>query len=157
MPEDSRIPIILGRPFLATARAIIDVFNKKITLRVGDDEVIFNMDQSMRKPPSDDDECYDIDDLDDTISKEIQELLEGDQLDSFLPKGLEKMINQTNLENCNSMVSEFVIDSNVELAIRRIDSSNTAYSVKQKVERIDIIENEHLYSASANEIDEKKL
>ncbi|GJQ95881.1 DNA-directed DNA polymerase [Tanacetum coccineum] len=33
MPEDSRVPIILGRPFLATARAMIDVFNKKITLR----------------------------------------------------------------------------------------------------------------------------
>ncbi|GJW90814.1 DNA-directed DNA polymerase [Tanacetum coccineum] len=38
MPEDSRILIILGRPFLATARAMIDVSNKKITLRVGDDE-----------------------------------------------------------------------------------------------------------------------
>ncbi|GJX76505.1 DNA-directed DNA polymerase [Tanacetum coccineum] len=38
MLEDSRIPIILGRPFLATARAMIDVFNKNITLRVGDDE-----------------------------------------------------------------------------------------------------------------------
>ncbi|GJW95446.1 reverse transcriptase domain-containing protein [Tanacetum coccineum] len=46
MPKDSRILIILGRPFLATARAMIDVFNKKITLRVGDDEVIFDMDQS---------------------------------------------------------------------------------------------------------------
>ncbi|GJS77916.1 reverse transcriptase domain-containing protein [Tanacetum coccineum] len=46
MPEDSRILIILRRPFLATACAMIDVFNKKITLRVGDDEVIFNMDQS---------------------------------------------------------------------------------------------------------------
>nr|GEW90820.1 hypothetical protein [Tanacetum cinerariifolium] len=33
MPEDSRSPINLGRPFLATARAMIDVFNKKTTLR----------------------------------------------------------------------------------------------------------------------------
>ncbi|GJS63755.1 reverse transcriptase domain-containing protein [Tanacetum coccineum] len=46
MPEDSRIPIILGRPFLATAPAMIDVFNKMITLRVGDDDAIFDMDQS---------------------------------------------------------------------------------------------------------------
>ncbi|GJY91663.1 reverse transcriptase domain-containing protein [Tanacetum coccineum] len=38
MPEYSRVPIILGRPFLTTARAMIDVFDKKITLRVGDDE-----------------------------------------------------------------------------------------------------------------------
>nr|GEU93905.1 hypothetical protein [Tanacetum cinerariifolium] len=36
--EDSKILIILGRPFLATARAMIDVFNKKITLRVKDDK-----------------------------------------------------------------------------------------------------------------------
>ncbi|GJV40413.1 DNA-directed DNA polymerase [Tanacetum coccineum] len=42
MPEDSRVPIILGRPFLATARAMLDVFNKKITLRVRDDEVVFD-------------------------------------------------------------------------------------------------------------------
>ncbi|GJX87089.1 reverse transcriptase domain-containing protein [Tanacetum coccineum] len=38
MPEDFRVPIILGRPFLATTRAMIDVFNQKITLRVGDEE-----------------------------------------------------------------------------------------------------------------------
>ncbi|GKB69927.1 reverse transcriptase domain-containing protein [Tanacetum coccineum] len=73
MPEDSRVSIILGRPFLATARAMIYVFNKKITLRVGDDEVIFNVDQSIKRPPAEDDECYDIDDLDDTINIETQE------------------------------------------------------------------------------------
>nr|GEZ36907.1 hypothetical protein [Tanacetum cinerariifolium]GEZ37158.1 hypothetical protein [Tanacetum cinerariifolium] len=70
MPEDSRIPIILGRPFLATARAMIDMFNKKITLRIGDDDVIFDMEQSIQKPPIEDDECYGIDDLDNTINME---------------------------------------------------------------------------------------
>ncbi|GKB48332.1 DNA-directed DNA polymerase [Tanacetum coccineum] len=70
MPEDSRVPIILGRPFFATARAIIDVFNKKITLKVGDDEVIFDMDQSIKRPPAEDDECYGVDDLDDAINIE---------------------------------------------------------------------------------------
>ncbi|GKA63463.1 reverse transcriptase domain-containing protein, partial [Tanacetum coccineum] len=38
MREDTRISIILGRPFLATTQAMIDVFNKRITLRVGDEE-----------------------------------------------------------------------------------------------------------------------
>ncbi|GJZ82094.1 DNA-directed DNA polymerase [Tanacetum coccineum] len=73
MWEDSRIPIILARPFLATARAMIDVFNKKITLRVGDDEVTFDIDQSI-KILAEDDECYRIDDLDETIHLEAQEL-----------------------------------------------------------------------------------
>ncbi|GJX80002.1 reverse transcriptase domain-containing protein [Tanacetum coccineum] len=35
-----RIPIILGRPFLATAWVMIDVFNKKITLKAGNKEVL---------------------------------------------------------------------------------------------------------------------
>ncbi|GJU25585.1 hypothetical protein Tco_1164206 [Tanacetum coccineum] len=85
-----RVPIILGRPFLATPRAMIDVFNKKITLRVGDDEVIFNVDQSIKRPPNEDDECYVIDDLDDMINMKTQELLANDKSDLFLLKGLEK-------------------------------------------------------------------
>ncbi|GJX86293.1 reverse transcriptase domain-containing protein [Tanacetum coccineum] len=56
MPEDSRVPIILGRPLLAIAQAMIDVFNKKITLRVGDDEIIFGVDQSTKRPTTEDDE-----------------------------------------------------------------------------------------------------
>ncbi|GKA19604.1 DNA-directed DNA polymerase [Tanacetum coccineum] len=56
MPEDSRVPIILGIPFLATSPALIDVFNKNITLKVGDDEVIFDVDQSIKRPPAEDDE-----------------------------------------------------------------------------------------------------
>ncbi|GKE27228.1 DNA-directed DNA polymerase, partial [Tanacetum coccineum] len=68
--EDSRVPIILGRPFLATAQAMIDVFNKKITLRVRDDEVIIDVDQSIKRPPTEDDECYRVYDLDDTINAE---------------------------------------------------------------------------------------
>ncbi|GKC64506.1 DNA-directed DNA polymerase, partial [Tanacetum coccineum] len=79
IPEDSRVLIILGRPFLATARAMIDVFNKKITLRVGDDEVIFNVDQSFKRSTAEDDECYGVDDLDDTINAEAHELLESNK------------------------------------------------------------------------------
>ncbi|GJV26142.1 DNA-directed DNA polymerase [Tanacetum coccineum] len=93
MPEDSRVPIILGRPFLETARAMIDVFNKKITLRVGDDEVIFDMDQSIKRSPAEDDVCYGVDDLDDAINAQAQELLANDTPDSFLLKGLEKSID----------------------------------------------------------------
>ena len=36
MDEDTQVPLILGRPFLATARTLIDVFNGKLTLRVNE-------------------------------------------------------------------------------------------------------------------------
>ncbi|GKC69671.1 putative laccase [Tanacetum coccineum] len=63
---------------VATDRAMIDVFNKKITFRIGYDEVIFNMDQSIKIPPTEDEEWHGIDDLDNTINIETQELLEND-------------------------------------------------------------------------------
>ncbi|GJX85237.1 hypothetical protein Tco_0336011 [Tanacetum coccineum] len=41
MPEDVKMPLILGRPFLSIAHAKIDVFKRKITLRVGEEKIIF--------------------------------------------------------------------------------------------------------------------
>nr|GEW19825.1 hypothetical protein [Tanacetum cinerariifolium] len=41
MPEDIKVPLILERLFLSTARAKIDVFKRKITLRAGEERIIF--------------------------------------------------------------------------------------------------------------------
>ncbi|XP_021851832.1 uncharacterized protein [Spinacia oleracea] len=41
--EDNQIPIILGRTFLHTAGAVIDVKKGKLTLNVGDDKVTFSL------------------------------------------------------------------------------------------------------------------
>ena len=43
MEEDQEIPLILGRPFLATRRALIDEQRGELTLRVNEDEVMFNI------------------------------------------------------------------------------------------------------------------
>ncbi|GJU75151.1 DNA-directed DNA polymerase [Tanacetum coccineum] len=144
------------KTILATARAMIDVFNKKITLRVGDDEVIFDVDQSIKIPTTKDDECYGIDDLDDTINKEAQELLANDEPDSFLLRGLEKSIDQSDLECFESTSSNENDGSDSENSIRRIDCVNTSYPVMRGTTKRDDVKSEHLYSAGANEIDEKK-
>ncbi|GJU26411.1 hypothetical protein Tco_1165032 [Tanacetum coccineum] len=39
MPEDVKVPLIIGKPFLSTAQAKIDVFKKKITLRVREEKI----------------------------------------------------------------------------------------------------------------------
>ncbi|GJT71161.1 gag-pol polyprotein [Tanacetum coccineum] len=41
MPEDVNVPLILGRPFLATTHSKVDVFKRNITLRVKDEKIIF--------------------------------------------------------------------------------------------------------------------
>ncbi|XP_076923539.1 uncharacterized protein LOC143585691 [Bidens hawaiensis] len=58
MDEDSDVPLILGRPFLATARALIDVADGKLTLRVHDDTVTFDVQKSMRHTQQHDDTHY---------------------------------------------------------------------------------------------------
>nr|GFA16527.1 reverse transcriptase domain-containing protein [Tanacetum cinerariifolium] len=46
--DDPRVPLILGRSFLRTGHALIDVYGEEITLRVNDEAVTFNLNQITR-------------------------------------------------------------------------------------------------------------
>ena len=50
MEEDTQIPLLLGRPFLATGAALIDVQKCELTLRVGNEAVHFNINRSLEHP-----------------------------------------------------------------------------------------------------------
>nr|GEU99870.1 reverse transcriptase domain-containing protein [Tanacetum cinerariifolium] len=45
---DPRVPLILGRSFLKTGRALIDVFEGELTFLVGKEAITFNLDQTSR-------------------------------------------------------------------------------------------------------------
>nr|GEU75270.1 reverse transcriptase domain-containing protein [Tanacetum cinerariifolium] len=45
---DPRVPLILGRSFFRTGHALIDVYGVEITLRVNDESITFNLNQTMR-------------------------------------------------------------------------------------------------------------
>nr|GEZ65618.1 hypothetical protein [Tanacetum cinerariifolium] len=53
-----RVPLILGRCFLRTGRALIDVYGEEITLRVNDESITFNLNQTMRYSSTYDDTSY---------------------------------------------------------------------------------------------------
>ena len=48
--EDKQVPLLLGRPFLATEAALIDVKKGELTLRVEDETVHFNLNHSLKQP-----------------------------------------------------------------------------------------------------------
>jgi hypothetical protein len=52
MDEDVRVPIILGRPFLNTADAVIHVRDGRLTLKVGDEVVEFNLAKNLKEVDS---------------------------------------------------------------------------------------------------------
>nr|GEX18815.1 reverse transcriptase domain-containing protein [Tanacetum cinerariifolium] len=47
-PIDPRVPLILGRCFLKTGRALIDVHKGELTLRIGNEAITYNLDQTSR-------------------------------------------------------------------------------------------------------------
>ena len=60
MEEDRKVPIILWRPFLATSHALIDMARGKLTLRVGEEEANFSLEDTM-KYSYDEDSCLRVD------------------------------------------------------------------------------------------------
>ncbi|GKD79107.1 reverse transcriptase domain-containing protein [Tanacetum coccineum] len=73
---DPRVPLILGRPFLRTARALIDVHEEELTLRVGDAKLIFNVESTSKYTHKHRDESINqIDILDTTFEDHFHEVL----------------------------------------------------------------------------------
>ncbi|GKA69779.1 putative nucleotidyltransferase, ribonuclease H [Tanacetum coccineum] len=85
MEEDHRIPIILGRPFLATTHAMIDVSNKKISFKVGKEIITFNLEKSMRFSPSVKDTYHSADIIDLSILENIKEIFTPTDVNSIVP------------------------------------------------------------------------
>ncbi|XP_075499157.1 uncharacterized protein LOC142537531 [Primulina tabacum] len=87
MEEDIEMPLILGRPFLATGKALIDVQEGKLRLRVGEEEITFDVFNAL-KHTLHSDSCYRIDAVDALVSDYVQDSL-GDPLEATLTTELE--------------------------------------------------------------------
>ncbi|XP_017625126.1 uncharacterized protein LOC108468780 [Gossypium arboreum] len=76
---DKEIPIILGRPFLATGRTLIDVYKGELTVRLNDKQVTFSFFESNQC--KDKEECIIVDVLDDIIEEEFNDQTEANNLE----------------------------------------------------------------------------
>ncbi|GKC67954.1 mitochondrial proton/calcium exchanger protein-like protein isoform X1 [Tanacetum coccineum] len=82
MPEDIKVPLILETPFLSTAHAKIDVFKRKITLRVGEEKIVFKSVKPASKLRRDQ-----VDDLMPTIE-------EGEAVEEFRSRNDARMVSE---------------------------------------------------------------
>ena len=96
MEEDKEILIILGRPFLATGKAMIDVQKGELKLRVQNDEVKFNVFKSMRHP-TESDTCFIVETVEAIVSSQ-----------SGLTDPLEANLVQSDSENLGEEADEYV-------------------------------------------------
>ncbi|GKB61098.1 reverse transcriptase domain-containing protein [Tanacetum coccineum] len=82
MEEDSKVPLILGRPFLHTADAVIRVKQKQINLGVGMERMTFSIDSAMKHSYSNDDTCFSINVIDEILEEDFDALsIEGTLLE----------------------------------------------------------------------------
>ncbi|XP_075080926.1 uncharacterized protein LOC142166225 [Nicotiana tabacum] len=91
MEVNKEVPLILGRPFLCTGRAILDIYEGQLMLRVGTEKVVFQM-KRMMKYPSDEVSSYTCFKLD-----VIRELAEKYKFDKLVGDTLERCITQSSI------------------------------------------------------------
>ncbi|KFK29095.1 hypothetical protein AALP_AA7G088200 [Arabis alpina] len=105
--EEPKDPLILGRPLLATAGAMIDVKGRRITLCVGDLEMKFDMDQLVKKPTIDGQTYYV-----DTLTDIAQEVFNETHLTDALERTLIRSIAETEELDEAAMGYARLMDSN---------------------------------------------
>ncbi|XP_048623941.1 uncharacterized protein LOC125592655 [Brassica napus] len=89
LEEESKDPLILGRPFLCTVGAIIDVRQGKIDLHLGDIVMQFEIDELLKKPMLDG-QTFEVDEGIDPLQPSegmIEEILKEDPLELALEYG----------------------------------------------------------------------
>ncbi|GJS07976.1 hypothetical protein Tco_0364772 [Tanacetum coccineum] len=72
---DPRVPLILGRPFLRTARAFIDVYSEELTLQESDEAITFKVGNTLRYSYNDAESINRIDIIDIAYEEYSQEVL----------------------------------------------------------------------------------
>ncbi|GJW12537.1 hypothetical protein Tco_1578364 [Tanacetum coccineum] len=76
MEEDTKVPLILGRPFLHTADTIIRVKQKQLNLGIGTKRMIFNINYAIKHSYPNDDTCFSIDVIDEILEEDFDALLD---------------------------------------------------------------------------------
>ncbi|GKF79451.1 reverse transcriptase domain-containing protein, partial [Tanacetum coccineum] len=96
---DPRVPLILGRFFLRTGRALIDVYGEEITLRVDNETITFNLDQTTGYSSTNDVSINQIDIIDEVCEEYAPELL-----------GFSKSSGGNPTLTSESLTSEFILE-----------------------------------------------
>ncbi|GJW81128.1 reverse transcriptase domain-containing protein [Tanacetum coccineum] len=81
MEEDNKVPLILGRPFLHTAEAVIRVKQKQLNLGIGTERMTFHMVSAMKHSYSNDDTCFSIDVINEILEEDFDSLLDEGNLE----------------------------------------------------------------------------
>ncbi|KAH9779256.1 hypothetical protein KPL71_007658 [Citrus sinensis] len=114
---DKEVPIILGKPFLATGKTLIDVQKEELTMRVNDQQVTFNVLEAMRNP----------DEVEDCNFLSVMNFVVADRMDRCCSNKLNKVTTFEDVEE--EYVAANQIDWMEEKS--RTESSEFAWKIQK--------------------------
>ncbi|GJX92947.1 reverse transcriptase domain-containing protein [Tanacetum coccineum] len=117
--SDPRVPLILRRSFLRTGHALIDVYGEEITLRVDNEAVTFNLDQTTRYSSTNDKSVNRIDIIDAVCEEYAPELLgisNNDSLGGNPTPTSESFTSEFILEEIEAYLKDDLISPEIDYA-----------------------------------------
>ncbi|CAL9024825.1 unnamed protein product [Prunus brigantina] len=102
--HDNQLPLILGRPFMATAGAIIDVKKGTLTMNVFDETIAFKVFEAS-KFPSDEHEVFQLDAID-TMVKEALPMSYLEPIEACITQSIEK----EEVDNLEAVISPLLLE-----------------------------------------------
>ncbi|XP_073526341.1 uncharacterized protein [Phyllobates terribilis] len=113
IPANSPIPIIVGRPFLATAGALIDVKQGVLSFNIGEEKMEFNLPKVVKQPAFEDD-VYSLDVVEKATQESLMAIFIDDPLEYCLTESVTEADNQELLAD---MLFEFESSNEVHEAV----------------------------------------
>ncbi|GKF14551.1 reverse transcriptase domain-containing protein [Tanacetum coccineum] len=135
MEEDSKVPLILGRPFLHNADVVIRVKQKQLNLGVGTERMTFHMDSTMKHSYSNDDTCFSIDVIDEILEEDFNALLdEGSKILHSIEGTILEEKFFAEFDEFIAMTAEENSESDIEEPPFKKITFNTDYKIKTSLE-----------------------
>nr|GEV81528.1 reverse transcriptase domain-containing protein [Tanacetum cinerariifolium] len=137
MEEDNKVPLILGRPFLYLANALIRVKQKQLNLVVGTERMIFHIDFAMKHSYFNDDTCFSIDVINEILEEDFDALLdEGSKIFYSIEETILEEKLFAKFDEFMSMITDenSESESDTEEPLFKKVSFNTDYKIKTYLE-----------------------
>ncbi|GJR72721.1 reverse transcriptase domain-containing protein [Tanacetum coccineum] len=132
MEEDSKVPFILGRPFLHTTDAVIRVKYKQLNIGVRTERMIF-IDSAIKHSYSNDDTCFSINVIDEILEEDFDALLdEGRKILHSIKGTILEEENFFEFDKFIAMIADEIYDSEFDTEEPPFEkiTINTDYKIK---------------------------
>ena len=110
MEENKQVPLLLDRPFLPTGRALIDVKKGEFILRVGIEEVHFNLNQSMKLQDFERAHCMRVEDIVSGRQEMMYDFVNQNPLEKCMFKSIDKENLDREQPNASAELIETVLN-----------------------------------------------